>query len=49
MLRGQDPFHALEADILNCELNAFALDAADQVVGQATVQLVPTAGEHASF
>ena len=42
-------FHALEADILNCELNAFALDAADALVEQATVQLVPAAGQHASF
>jgi ribonuclease H / adenosylcobalamin/alpha-ribazole phosphatase len=49
VLRGQDPYHALEADILNCELNAFALDATDALVEQATVQLVPTAGEHASF
>jgi probable phosphoglycerate mutase len=49
VFRGQDPYHALEADILNCELNAFALDAADTLVERATVQLVPSAGEHASF
>lgn len=49
VLRGQDPYHALEADILNCELNAFALDSDDALVEQATVQLVPAAGEHPSF
>lgn len=49
VFRGQDPYRALEADILNCELNAFALDTGDALADQETVQLVPTAGEHASF
>jgi broad specificity phosphatase PhoE len=49
VLRGQDPYHALEADILNCELNAFALTADGELAEQATTQLVPSAGEHASF
>jgi broad specificity phosphatase PhoE len=49
VVRGDDPYHALEADILNCELNAFGLTADGELTEQATVQLVPSAGAHASF
>jgi broad specificity phosphatase PhoE len=49
VLRGQDPFHALEYDILNCELNAFRLGTDGALVEEATVQLVPSAVEHPSF
>jgi broad specificity phosphatase PhoE len=49
VLRGQDPYHALEYDILNCELNAFQLDPGNALLQDATVQLVPSADEHPSF
>jgi ribonuclease H / adenosylcobalamin/alpha-ribazole phosphatase len=49
VLRAQDPFHALEIDILNCELNAFRIDHEDALVEHAVVQLVPSAADHPSF
>lgn len=49
VFRGLDPYHALEFDILNCELNAFRLGAGGELLEQATVQLVPAAGDHPSF
>jgi broad specificity phosphatase PhoE len=49
VLRGQDPYHALEYDIVNCELNAFRLASDGALLEDATVQLVPSAGDHASF
>ncbi len=48
-VRGQDPYHALEFDILNCELNAFRLGPDAALLEEATVQLVTSAGDHASF
>ena len=48
-IRGHDPYHALEFDILNCELNAFLLGNDGALVREATVQLVPSSGDHASF
>jgi broad specificity phosphatase PhoE len=49
VLRGQDPFHALEYDILNCELNAFRLGQDGALLEDVTVQLVPSAADHPSF
>jgi broad specificity phosphatase PhoE len=49
VLRGLDPFEALEYDILNCELNAFQLDPGGALLEETTVQLVPSAAEHPSF
>lgn len=49
VIRGQDPFHALGSDILNCELNAFLLGSDGRLLQEATVQLVHSAGDHTSF
>jgi broad specificity phosphatase PhoE len=49
VIRGHDPYHSLEFDILNCELNAFRLDPDAALREEATVQLVPSAADHASF
>lgn len=49
VIRGQDPYHSLEFDILNCELNAFRLGPDAALLEETTVQLVPSAGDHASF
>ncbi len=49
VLRGEGPFRALEYDILNCELNEFRLGPDRTLIAHRVEQLVPSAGEHASF
>jgi broad specificity phosphatase PhoE len=49
VIRGLDPIASLEVDLLNCELNAFLLDAEAALVEHRRVLLVPTAAEHPSF
>jgi len=49
VIRVQDAYRALETDILNCELNGFRLGPGAGLLEEATVQLVPSAGDHASF
>lgn len=49
VFRGEDPYHALERDLLNCELNAFHLGPHGDLLADACVQLVPAAAAHPSF
>ena len=49
VLRGQDPFHALEYDIVNCELNRFRVAADGTLLAHARELLVPSAADHPSF
>jgi broad specificity phosphatase PhoE len=49
VLRGMDPYHALEYDILNCELNRFYLDGDGTLRWHVSEQLVPSAADHPSF
>ncbi|GIU98226.1 MAG: hypothetical protein KatS3mg013_2029 [Actinomycetota bacterium] len=49
VLRGRDPYHALEDDILNCELNAFLLDPDGRLLVEHREVLVPSAADHPSF
>lgn len=49
VLRGRDPFHALEDDIVNCELHEFRLGRHGSLRQERRTLLVPSAGDHPSF
>lgn len=49
LLRGQDPYESLKADILNLELNQFHLDRQHKLIQHRTVQLIADAQKYASF
>ncbi len=48
-IRGCDAMESLRIDLLNCELNAFLVGPAGELLDERRALLVPTAAEHPSF